>query len=162
MCIRSRAFDASYQQIRRLVFRVVKHPEQIEHKGTVISVEGEVVRVAIEVSEACGGCSARKTCAMEQTAKREIEVRTDNASDYAVNELVKVGAKQSFGVVAVVLCYVVPLVVMVSALAIAIAAGIDEGVAAIISLGITALYYALLALLKDKISRKITFTINKL
>ena len=140
----------------------MKHPEQIEHKGVVLAVEGEVVRVAIEVSEACGGCSARKSCAMGQTAKREIEVCTTDASNYAVGELVKVGAKQSLGVMAVVLCYVMPLVVLVAALAVAVAVGISEGLSALLSLGVTALYYALLALLKDKISKKITFTINKI
>ena len=140
----------------------MKHPEQIEHKGVVLAIEGEVVRVAIEVSEACGGCSARKSCAMGQTAKREIEVCTTDASSYAVGELVKVGAKQSLGVMAVVLCYVMPLVVLVAALAVAVAVGISEGLSALLSLGVTALYYALLALLKDKISKKITFTINKI
>ena len=140
----------------------MKHPEQIEHKGVVLAVEGEVVRVAIEVSEACGGCSARKSGAMGQTAKREIEVCTTDASNYAVGELVKVGAKQSLGVMAVVLCYVMPLVVLVAALAVAVAVGISDGLSALLSLGVTALYYALLALLKDKISKKITFTINKI
>ena len=120
------------------------------------------MRVAIEVSEACGGCSARKSCAMGQTSKREIEVLTAGALSYSVGEVVKVGAKQSLGIVAVILCYLVPLVVMVAALAIAISVGIDEGVAAIISLGVTALYYVALALLKDRISKKIIFTINKI
>ena len=140
----------------------MKQPEQIEHKGVVRSVEEGIVRVAIEVSEACGGCSARKSCAMGQTSKREIEVLTAGALSYSVGEVVKVGAKQSLGIVAVILCYLVPLVVMVAALAIAISVGIDEGVAAIISLGVTALYYVALALLKDRISKKIIFTINKI
>ena len=120
------------------------------------------MHVAIEVSEACGSCSARKSCAMGQTAKREIEVLTPDASNYSVGEIVKVGAKQSLGIVAVVLCYVVPLVVMVAALAIAISVGMDEGVAAIISLSVTALYYVLLAFQRDRISKKIIFTINKI
>ena len=140
----------------------MKQPEQIEHKGVVRSVEEGIVRVAIEVSEACGGCLARKSCAMGQTSKREIEVLTAGALSYSVGEVVKVGAKQSLGIVAVILCYLVPLVVMVAALAIAISVGIDEGVAAIISLGVTALYYVALALLKDRISKKIIFTINKI
>ena len=140
----------------------MKQPEQIEHKGAVLSVGEGVVRVAIEVSEACGSCSARKSCAMGQTTKRAIEVYTAESSNYSVGELVKVGAKQSLGAMAVVLCYVVPLIVLVVALAVAVAAGISEGVAALVSLGVTALYYALLALLKDKISKKVTFTINKI
>ena len=140
----------------------MKQPEQIEHKGIVSFVDEGVVRVAIEVSEACGSCSARKSCAMGQTTKREIEVFTADASNYSVGELVKVGAKQSLGVTAVVLCYVVPLVVLISTLAIVISLGVDEGISALISLGVTALYYALLALMKDRISKKITFTINRI
>ena len=140
----------------------MKQPEQIEHKGVVLAIEGKLVRVVIEVSEACGGCSARKSCAMGQTTKREIEVRTADASSYSVGELVKVGAKQSLGIMALLLCYVMPLVVLVASLAVAVTAGISEGISALISLGVTALYYALLALLKNKISKKITFTINKI
>ena len=140
----------------------MKQPEQIEHKGTVLSVEEGVVRVAIEISEACGGCSARKSCAMGQSERREIVVNTNEASIYSVGEVVKVGAKQSLGVMAVVLCYVVPLVVLVGALAVAVSVGISEGISALISLGVTVLYYAVLALMKSKISKKITFTINKL
>ena len=140
----------------------MKQPEQIEHKGVVRSVEEGRVLVAIEVSEACGGCSARKSCAMGQTAKREIEVVTADAASYSVGELVKVGAKQSLGTVAVILCYVLPLIVLVGALAVAVVVCLDEGIAALISLGVTALYYALLALLRDRISKKIIFTINKI
>ena len=120
------------------------------------------MRVAIEVSEACGGCSARKSCAMGRSERREIVAHTTEASHFSVGEVVKVGAKQSLGVMAVVLCYVVPLVVLVGALAVAVSLGVDEGVSALISLCVTALYYALLALMKSKISKKIIFTINKL
>ena len=140
----------------------MRQPEQIEHKGVVSFVEEDVVRVAIEVSEACGSCSARKSCAMGQSSKREIEVFTAEASNYSVGELVKVGARQSLGVTAVVLCYVAPLVVLISTLAVAISVGVDEGLSALVSLGVTALYYALLALMKDRISKKIIFTINKI
>ena len=121
-----------------------------------------MVRVAIEVNEACGGCSARKSCAMGQSAKREIDVRTAEASRYSAGELVRVGAKQSLGIAAVVLCYVVPLVVLVAALVLAVAAGMPEGAAALASIGATALYYVALYLFRNRISKKITFTINKI
>ena len=128
----------------------------------VLSVEEGVVRVAIEVNEACGGCSARKSCAMGQSAKREIEVRTAEASHYSVGECVKVGARQSLGITAVVLCYVVPLVVLVATLALVVSKGVPEGVAALVSLGATALYYVGLYLFRNRISKRITFTINRI
>ena len=140
----------------------MKQPEQIEHKGVVLSTEEGVIRVAIEVSEACGGCSARKSCAMGQTTRREIEIFTAESGNYSIGEVVKVGAKQSLGIMAVLLCYIVPLVVLVATLAIAVAMGLSEGVSAMVALGFTAIYYALLALMRNRISKRVTFTINKI
>jgi sigma-E factor negative regulatory protein RseC len=140
----------------------VKQPEQIEHKGVVSSVDKGLIRVAIEVNEACGSCASRKACSMGSSEKREIVVYTTESSNFSVGEAVQVGAKQSLGVVAVLLCYVVPLVVLVGALAVAIAMNCSEGVAALISLGSTALYYAVLYLFRNRISKTVIFTIDKL
>ncbi|MBR2032053.1 MAG: SoxR reducing system RseC family protein [Alistipes sp.] len=140
----------------------MKQAEQIEHKGRVLSIEKGVVRVAIEVNEACGSCASRKACAMGQGTTREIVVYTDNATQYSVGEVVNVMARQSAGVMAVVLCYVLPLVVLVTALALAVVVGISDGVAAIISLGVTAVYYFVLGLFHKRIAKKIVFSINKI
>lgn len=140
----------------------MKQAEQIEHKGRVLSIGRGVVSVAIEVNEACGSCASRKACAMGQGTTREIVVYTDNAEQYSVGEMVNVMARQSAGIMAVVLCYVVPLVVLVVALALAVMVGISDGVAAIISLGITAVYYCVLGLFHKRISKRVIFTINKI
>jgi sigma-E factor negative regulatory protein RseC len=99
---------------------------------------------------------------MGSSEKREIVVYTAESSNFSVGEAVQVGAKQSLGVVAVVLCYIVPLVVFVGALAVAVNLNCLEGVAALISLGSTALYYASLYLFRNRISKKVIFTIDKL
>ena len=140
----------------------MKQPNQIEHKGTVALVGRNFVRVDIEVMEACGACASRKACAMGQGTTREIMVYTDEAAKYSVGEEVNVSARQTMGLMAVLLCYVVPLVVLVAALAVAVALGCAEGLAALISLGVTALYYLLLALMQKRISRRVVFTINKI
>ena len=140
----------------------MKRAEQIEHKGVVLSIDGGVVRVAIEVMEACGSCASRKACAMGMSDKREITVYTDQAERYAIGEVVNVSVRQSMGAVAVVLCYVAPLVVLVAALGVASAVGISEGLSAVISLGMIALYYAIIYLLRNRISKKMIFTIDKL
>ena len=140
----------------------MKQPNQIEHKGTVALVGRNFVRVDIEVMEACGSCASRKACAMGQGTTREIMVYTDEAQRYSVGEVVNVLARQSMGLMAVLLCYVVPLVVLVGALAVAVSFGFSEGVSALISLGTTTLYYGLLWLFRKRISRKMIFTIDKL
>ena len=138
----------------------MKQAEQIEHKGRVLSIGEGVVRVAIEVNEACGSCASRKACAMGQGTTREIVVYTDNATQYSVGEVVNVMARQSAGVMAVVLCYVLPLVVLVTALTLAVTLGCNEGLAALVSLTITALYYAVLGLFHKRISKRVVFTLQ--
>ena len=119
------------------------------------------MRVAIEVNEACGSCASRKACSMGQSEKREITVYTADASDYSVGEQVEVGAKQTLGVVAVLLCYVAPLMVLVASLATAVALGTPDGIAALVSLSSILIYYAILYLFRNRISKRIIFTINK-
>ena len=99
---------------------------------------------------------------MGSAEKREIVVYTDDVENYSVGEVVNVVAHQSVGVLAVVLCYVVPLVVLVGALTMAVSLGADEGIAALISLVVTSLYFAVLSLFKGRLSKKVTFTINKI
>ena len=140
----------------------MKQPSQIEHKGTVASVERNVVRVDIEVMEACGSCASRKACAMGQGTTREILVYAEDVGSYSVGEVVRVAARQSMGVMAVVLCYVLPLVVLVAVLAIAVLSGLSEGLSAIVTLCFLVLYYAVLALFRNKIASKVVFTINKI
>ena len=144
------------------MFITVKNPEQIEHKGTVAFVGRDIVRVAIEVNEACGSCASRKACAMGSSEKREITIYTNDAESYSVGEVVNVGARRSLGAMAVALCYVVPLVVLIAAIIVANMLGFADGIAAVAALASSALYYAVLALFRDKISRKVTFTINKI
>ena len=140
----------------------MKQPSEIEHKGTVAFIGRDFVRVEIEVNEACGSCASRKACAMGANEKRDITIYTDDSDAYYVGEEVNVAARRSMGLMAVVLCYVVPLIVLVSVLAMAIAFGTSEGIAALISLGATALYYAVLGLFHRRLSKKVVFTINKI
>jgi positive regulator of sigma E activity len=138
----------------------VKHPSQIEHKGTVALVGRNFVRVDIEVMEACGSCASRKACAMGQGTTREIMVYTDEAQRYSIGEVVTVLAKQTVGLTAVLLCYVVPLFVLVGALAVPVSLGISEGIAALLSLTVTALYYFVLWFFRNRIAKRIVFTIQ--
>lgn len=93
---------------------------------------------------------------------REVEVLTSDAAAYEVGEVVRVGVRRSLGAVAVVLCYVVPLVVMIAALAVALTLGVSEGLSAVASLAAVALYYGVLWLLRNHLSSRISFTISKL
>lgn len=135
----------------------------VTHSGKVIGVFRDTVTVAVESSEACGSCASRSACSLGvQSNTRNILITTPNASSFSVGEIVRVATRTQMGLLAVLLCYAMPAVVLVAVLAAAVLCGVSEGVAALISLGSVAIYFGILWLLRDKLAQKISFTIEKL
>ena len=134
----------------------------ISHIGKVIGVFRDTVTVAVESTEACGSCSSKSACSLGVESKtRNILINTPEAAEYSVGEVVRVSAKAQMGLLAVALCYAAPAVVLVAALAIFVASGMAEGIAALASLGAVAVYFAVLWLFRDKLAQKISFSIHK-
>ncbi|MBQ2423439.1 MAG: SoxR reducing system RseC family protein [Alistipes sp.] len=134
----------------------------VTHTGTVINIFRDTVTVAVESSEACGSCASRSACSLgRETNTRNILVTTPQAASYTVGERVRVATRTQMGLLAVALCYAVPAVVMVAVLAVAVALGTTEGIAALLSLSSLALYYGVLWLCRERLAQKISFTIHK-
>ena len=137
--------------------------QEIKHSGRVVSVEENHVTVAVTVDEACASCASRKACSLGTASdERRIVVTTPNAARYSVGERVEVATRKSVGMVAVALCYALPLVILVATLAACVALGAEQIVAAVASLAAVAVYYAGLWALRNRISGKISFTISKI
>ena len=134
----------------------------ISHIGKVIGIFRDTVTVSVESTEACGSCSSKSACSLGVESKtRNILINTPEAAEYSVGQVVRVSAKAQMGLLAVALCYAAPAVVLVAALAIFVASGMAEGVAAFASLGAVAVYFAVLWLFRDKLAQKISFSIHK-
>lgn len=135
---------------------------QVRHCGEVIRVQGSKVSVRMTVSSACSACHARGVCGADEAADRIVEVDTASAHDFREGDRVEVAlGSRSMGTRSVVLAYVVPFLVLALVLTGAVAAGVGEGVAALCTIGGTALYYVLLYALRDRIGKSIRFTITK-
>lgn len=98
---------------------------------------------------------------MGEEQEKIFEIVTLQADAYAPGESVRIGITTGLGGKAVVLAYVIPCLVLFGTLVAVLAAGFSEGVAALSSLGATALYYLLLWTQRRKIENKIHFTITK-
>lgn len=133
----------------------------IEHVGVVKAIEGDMIRVEIVAESACAACAARSACGMSESTQKEIEVHTREASTYSVNERCVVSVERAAGMKAVVLAYCMPLVLMMVALVVCSAAGLSDGVAAMTALGVVAVYYLGVRLMREKIETNIIFKIKK-
>jgi sigma-E factor negative regulatory protein RseC len=134
----------------------------IKHAGEVIGVEPGKVVVRMSVNSACSGCHAKAVCGVGESEDKIVEVATLAADEYVVGESVEVALRQkSMGVISVLLAYVIPFFILTLLLFGLSAMGSSEEVAALAALTGVALYYVVLWLLRDRVKKRIEFTITK-
>ena len=109
-----------------------------------MSITPEFTSVEIISESACGSCHARSLC-----------------GSYEVGDEVDVTLKASMGHKAVWLAYVLPLLVLVCALLVLTAAGVQELYAGLGGLGAVAVWYLLLWLFRSRLKNEYVFNINK-
>lgn len=135
--------------------------KSIQHRGVVAAIDGQRVRVVVSQQSACEGCHAKGVCG-EQGKERVIDVETPYATHFSVGERVVVALlRRSMAFSSVVWAYVLPLVVLMATLLVLKACAVADGTAAIAAIGAVVLYYVGLYLFRNKIDKKIEFTIIK-
>ncbi len=135
--------------------------KSFSHSGQVVALGAGSVRVAFESRGACGGCSARSKCGMVDQQRREVDVTLSAGQSYQVGDNVEVAISYQMGVMSVVVAYLIPLLILLGALVAALAIHLGEGEAALISLGVVALYYIGVYVFRSKLDKQIKFTIEK-
>ena len=137
--------------------------ERIEHEGRIIDISEQFVSVEIVSKSACAECHARGVCAAGDEKIKVVEVPLDLAllaRDLKVGDTVNVVLSSSLGVKAIWLAYVIPLALLLAAIFTFSHCGVQELYVGLLSLGVTALYYAALALFRKKLSKVFIFTIE--
>ena len=135
--------------------------EEVSHRGRVISVDSDKIRVEIISSSACSSCGAAGLCSMSEAVKKVVEVPARGNDGYTPGEEVTLVLKSSMGMKAVLAAYVAPLVVLLVVCVSLSVAGVNELYAGLAGLAGIALYYLILYCVRDRISRDYVFCIRK-
>lgn len=138
----------------------VKMKETIEHSGIVEKIDGGHVVVKIMQTSACATCKAKSFCASNENKEKRVDVNNCSSSLNIGDEVV-VCASASMGWQAIALAFVVPLVVMVAAVVVTLAITDNEPMAALVGIASLVPYYLLLYMFRNKLTRKMTFWIEK-
>lgn len=136
--------------------------ESIYHDGIVEKIDGNSVFVRIIQQSACSGCHAQALCTASEKKDKIIEITDPSAGTYQPGEKVKICGKSSLGLQAVLWAFVVPLAVILAALVTANQLQWGDTAAAATCLILLSAYYGLLYLLRDKLKKRFTFTLEKL
>ena len=133
---------------------------EISHRGRIVSITPEQTVVQIVSESACAACHAKGLCSLGDAAVKEVSVPTRGWDNYAVGDEVSVVLRASMGHKAVWLAYVVPLLVLVASLLGTLGAGGSELLAGGVAIGAVALYYGVIALLRDRLRNEYIFNIK--
>ena len=134
--------------------------EVIEHIGIVEKVEDNRVVVRILQASACSGCKARSFCASSENKEKMIEVNT-SAAGCRIGDEVTVCAQASVGRDAVILAFVLPLILMLTALIVCMKVTGSEPISALAAIAVLVPYYALIYTQKHRLQKKMNFWIRE-
>lgn len=130
---------------------------EIEHSGVVHSI-GKNTVVRITAHPSCASCEASGICNVSGSTEKYFEF--PGQEGLQAGQDVKVMTSLSTGFRALVLGYILPLLVVLFFTILLLGLGVSELLAGIGSIGTVAIYYLCIYLLRDKISKKIKFTLK--
>ena len=133
---------------------------KIQHEGIVTKITTQTLEVMIQTHSACSACHAKGACGMSEMKQKYITIDHPQG-DFQVGDKVTVYANTNLAVYSVILAYVMPSVLIIVTIFFLERSGNNELYAAISSLILLALYFFILYLFRNKISKKIKFTVEK-
>ena len=132
----------------------------IEHSATVTAVDGETVMVEIASRSACATCCLKDGCGIFNCRLHSLQIYSPTPERYQPGQTVMVVIAESRGWAAVLFAYVLPLILVLSTLAVTWIFTADETAAAIYSLTILIPYYLVLRLFHKSFTRHFSFKIR--
>ena len=132
----------------------------INHKGTIEKIDGNHITVRIMQASGCAACGMADECNASESKEKRIDVIDDHAAEYEIGQHVRVMADLKSGYRAVLLGFGAPLLVMACALFGVLAATGNETLSALCGMGALVAYYVALYLVRGKLGKRFTFTIE--
>lgn len=127
----------------------------------VESVGGDCIKVRIVQTSACVSCKVAGHCHASDKKDKTVDVYGAGMSGLNVGDEVLVVASENTGWFAVALSFILPFIILVTVLFAVLAVSGNELVVALSCLFSLVPYFVLLYFLRDKIRKRISFTIER-
>ena len=131
----------------------------IEHEGIVASISGDLMKVQMQRSSACGACHAKGVCGTGDD--QEMTVHVKSGESYHPGEHVKVIIRQGLAMKAVFLSYVMPLIIVIVSLFV-LSYFAPEGIAGLLSILALVPYFLFLKFSNQKLEKNFAVKIEKI
>ncbi len=132
----------------------------MRHKGIIKDIDRDTVVVKAEEIEACHQCRAKQLCQLEN--RNEVRLTAPSAAKkYHVGDEVDIIIKETLGILAVILAYAVPFILLITIIVTAVTLTDNEIFSGIAGLTAVGLYYFCLSLFKNHLAQNFPMTIEK-
>lgn len=131
----------------------------IAKSGFVDHIDDHTIYVRINSVSACVSCQAKGVCNTSDSEEKLIEIDRVTAPELKPGQAVQVSMKTSSGNTAVFYGYLLPLILLVTALAVLVNY-VTEGMAGLLSMAVLVPYYSVLYFVRERMKTKFRFTIN--
>ena len=134
--------------------------KEIYHDGRIVEITPDFTSVEIISSSACSQCHAKGLCGFSEEESKVVMVPTSPYTERKVGDTVTLALKQTMGLKAVWISYVIPLIILMI-LVLSLSAVIDnEALTGLAAIASVALYYLVIWLLRDKLRNEFVFYIK--
>jgi len=138
----------------------MKNEETISHEGIVAKITDDELEIKILAQSACAACHAKSACGMGEQAEKILTVPRPKDRHFEINQKVNVRMSIGQGNKAAILAYLIPIVLLLAVLFVCLALGMNEGLAALISIVALVPYYIVLYLKRDQLKKRFEYTIE--
>lgn len=130
------------------------------HHGHVVAIHHGQVRVQMQILSACATCEGHSKCGFAEKKDKIVDIQTSDWKRYRVGDSVTVAINSGRGLLAVLIAYVLPAVLLLAAFTFFYLLRLPELWVALLTLLVVALYGIVLYLFRNRLQKKFTFQLR--
>ena len=134
--------------------------EHISHPGVVVGINDQDLEIEILSSSMCGSCGIKSACGMSEMKEKRITVPKPADKEFIVGQPVSIVMNAKQGNKAALFAYFIPAFLLVAIIVILSNLSIKEWVAALVGIGVIAVYYIVLSFFKEKLKDEFKYEIR--
>ncbi|MBO4568280.1 MAG: SoxR reducing system RseC family protein [Bacteroidales bacterium] len=134
--------------------------EHISHPGVVVGINDKDIEIEILSSSLCGSCGIKSACGMSEMQEKRVTVPKPADKEFIVGQPVKIVMNASQGNKAALFAYFIPAFLLVAIIVILSNLSIKEWLAALVGIGVIAVYYLVLYFFKEQLKSEFKYEIQ--
>ncbi len=133
---------------------------EIYHEGIINNISKDTINVNIISKASCISCQLKSVCSASDIEEKTIEIPNIYNNNYSIGDKVNIILKESLGLKALFLGYLLPFIIVFTTLLIASALTKNELKTGLVSILILIPYYIILYLIKPYLKKTFTYKLE--